>query len=57
VGFGSDRTFLGDTTGLAATLTAVPEPASIVMLRRLAKITYPVCAALGYDGLYASSRC
>jgi PEP-CTERM motif len=35
VGFGSDRSFLGDTTGLDATLTAVPEPSSLVLFSGL----------------------
>ena len=32
VGFGTDGSYLFDSTGIAATLTSVPEPASLTLL-------------------------
>ena len=46
VGYGSDRSFLGDTTGLDATLSVVPEPSSVVLL----------LSALGVYGLFVLRR-
>jgi hypothetical protein len=46
VGDGSDKSFLGDTTGLVATLSSVPEPSGFVLL----------LSGLGVSVLFASGR-